>query len=207
MLQVPLCKDEEGLQVKSNCWRVDMSQITEKMMRRHFKSNTDLLCSTDKDQSEDSSESYSLKPSSPPQKRDNVKFSSPFSIESLLKRESFVSSPTSSPLAIRPTLNIAVKAEPQPWRAERAMKRCLSWDSPPVEAHLAFPAGHTYSMYTADGDRGHGFIDESSAKRMRVCAEPPFPVYTRASAPNHFSSSVNCYRNTVHAYVYHNVRL
>lgn len=155
-VKVPVRADKPA---KNNYWRVDESRITEKMVRRHFKGP---------------------QPAAPLTHRRNVKFSSPFSIESLLKREMTTPRGTFPPLSVS---SPPVRPEQQPWRAERAVdtKRWLSWDCPPVETRLVSHAADSYSMYnTTEGDTGHGVIGESSIKRMHVvCAEPSFLIYSR----------------------------
>ncbi|XP_055772095.1 forkhead box protein H1-like [Salvelinus fontinalis] len=99
---------------KKNFWKVDESPITAKMARRHFKGILDLfpeLSTKVRMEAEQISERFAT--STTPtltrlhiQKRSEVKFSSPFSIESILNRDS------PSRLSPRPTAFAVVSSAP-----------------------------------------------------------------------------------------------
>ncbi|KAK6324040.1 hypothetical protein J4Q44_G00063790 [Coregonus suidteri] len=112
---------------KKNFWKVDESQITAKMARRHFKGILDLfpeLSTKVRMEADRISERFAAVYSPTPtltrphtQKRSEVKFSSPFSIESILNRDS------PSRLCPRPAALSVVSSTPTdelPLRAERS---------------------------------------------------------------------------------------
>ncbi|CAB1454037.1 unnamed protein product [Pleuronectes platessa] len=183
-VKIPVVPD--SFHSKRNYWKLDPGQITAKMVRRHFKGTLqlfpELAC---KVEPEDRS-SRTLKHCSdlhspeaaackPAEITRDTKFSSPFSIESLLKRDA-PSRP--SPLSSGP-----VRAEQQ-LRQVRT-KRSLSWDS---EEHLLLQAPAGSSLICSTGGSTH---HELAAKRMHMSTECSFPTYTRA-AP-YFSSPHSSY--------------
>ncbi|XP_050922303.1 forkhead box protein H1 [Lates calcarifer] len=176
-----------SLDSKRNYWKLDSSQITVKMVRRHFKGILHLFPElASKLETENGSRPSALH--SPEaaackavQIRCEVKFSSPFSIESLLKRDGLSPRPSRpSPLS-----SVQVRAEQQPRPTHRHIvgtKRSLSWDSEePV--HLQVSAGSS-PICSTGGSTHHGFTADGAAKpikRMHVSIEPSFPAYTRAA--------------------------
>ena len=133
-----------------NFWKLDYSKITEKMVRRHFKGIqewfTELTSIERKEMmtTPPSPDHYTTLHSSEDEackavnSRCEVKFSSSFSIESILKKDS----PSglcckASPLSEE--CNVSVKVEQKPdWCTERTVgaKRKLNWDSSPVDTHV-----------------------------------------------------------------------
>uniref|UniRef100_A0A3Q1IZD5 Fork-head domain-containing protein n=1 Tax=Anabas testudineus TaxID=64144 RepID=A0A3Q1IZD5_ANATE len=109
-----------SLESKRNYWKLDSSQITAKMVRRHFKGILqlfpDLLSKVETENRSRPSEPCSALHSPEAaackavQIRCEVKFSSPFSIESLLKRDS----PGARTSRASPLCSLPVRAEQQP---------------------------------------------------------------------------------------------
>lgn len=179
---------------KKNYWKLDCSQITAKMVRRHFKGILHLFPELSW-----KVETENNKPCSPPQPPEpaacasvqikcEVKFSSPFSIESLLKRDS------PSARASRPPLSVQHRVEQRPLPTHRpaGTKRSFSWDS---EEHvpLQTPAG-SFPMGPAGGSTCYGLTANGAAPHAkRRCSEPPFPVYSRASSAPYFTSPHGSY--------------
>uniref|UniRef100_A0A4W5N1B9 Si:ch211-239d6.2 n=1 Tax=Hucho hucho TaxID=62062 RepID=A0A4W5N1B9_9TELE len=191
---------------KKNFWKVDESQITAKMARRHFKDILDLfpeLSTKVRMEAEQISERFATVYSPTPtltglhiQKKSEVKFSSPFSIESILNRDS------PSRLSPRPApLSVMSSGPPDqmPLCAERGVgTKRMSWDSPPVEINLVPRAGDSYPSYVTVATTVHGLIgdddDGRPVKKMRMCAEPSYLIYSRPSvAPRFAEPPRNCY--------------
>lgn len=184
----------EMLHCKKNYWKLDHSQISGKMVRRHFRGILhqfpELACREGTEAWSRAAEPCTapLSPEAAVQIKCEVKFSGPFSIESLLKRDG---PSTASPLSRGP-----VRAEQQPRCTERGagVKRSFSWDSPPVEPLLLQAAGGSYPVCTAGGDTDQGLTAAAKPhKRMNMCAEPSFLMYTRPSVAPYFSSPQSCY--------------
>ncbi|XP_029590520.1 forkhead box protein H1-like [Salmo trutta] len=191
---------------KKNFWKVDESQITAKMARRHFKGILDLfpdLSTKVRMEAEQISErfaaGFSPKPTltSPHMQNNNeVKFRGAFSIESILNRDS------TSRLCPRPAALAVVSSAPTdqpPLRAERGVGTTrMSWDSPPVETNLVPHAGDGYPSYTTVAATVHGLIgdddDVRHIKKMRMCADPSYLTHSRPSvAPRFADPPRNCY--------------
>uniref|UniRef100_A0A3Q1IVB8 Fork-head domain-containing protein n=1 Tax=Anabas testudineus TaxID=64144 RepID=A0A3Q1IVB8_ANATE len=125
-----------SLESKRNYWKLDSSQITAKMVRRHFKGILqlfpDLLSKVETENRSRPSEPCSALHSPEAaacravQIRCEVKFSSPFSIESLLKRDS----PGARTSRASPLCSLPVRAEQQPRLPNTPVgtKRSFSWD-------------------------------------------------------------------------------
>uniref|UniRef100_A0A8P4K4P1 Fork-head domain-containing protein n=1 Tax=Dicentrarchus labrax TaxID=13489 RepID=A0A8P4K4P1_DICLA len=195
-VKIPVVPD--SLDSKRNYWKLDPSQITAKMVRRHFKGMLQLFPElASKVQTENTSspsERCSAVHSPEPaacrtvQIRCEVKFSSPFSIESLLKRES----PSAQTSRASPLSGVPVRVEQQLHRV--GTKRSFNWDSEELLLHRA-PAGSS-SICSTGGSTHHGLTSNGAAKpikRMHVCTEALFPVYTRASAAPYFTSPQSSY--------------
>ena len=179
MFQIPVVPD--SLDSKRNYWKLDPSQITAKMVRRHFKGILQLfpeLASKVETEnrgrpSEPCSTLHSPEPAEAcraVQIRCEVKFSGPFSIESLLKRDSpSARAPRASPLS-----SVSHRAG--------GTKRSFSWDE--EELLLLQAAAGSSPMCSAGGSTHRGLTANGAAKpikRMQVCTESSFPVYTRAA--------------------------
>ncbi|AWP21770.1 putative forkhead box protein H1-like isoform 5 [Scophthalmus maximus] len=129
-VKIPLVPD--SFHSKRNYWKLDSSQITVKMVRRHFKGILqlfpELACQVETERRSRQSKPCSPLPSPDPaackavQIRCEAKFSSPFSIESLLKRDS----PSARPSRPSPLSSVPVRAEQQ--LGQVRTKRSLSWD-------------------------------------------------------------------------------
>lgn len=178
---------------KKNYWKLDTHQITEKMVRRHFRGILELfpeLASKLKTQSGPSKKRPAHCPSESAacktRVKCEVKFSSPFSIESLLKRDSPCArrTPRAPPLP-----SVPFRAEQQPQLLHRGVesKRSFTtWDS----EEQGHSSGLSH-MYPVGGSTHHELSAPGAAKvikRMCVSCEPSFPMYTRSSAGPYFSS-------------------
>ncbi|XP_056255817.1 forkhead box protein H1 [Seriola aureovittata] len=187
-VKIPVNTD--SLDSKRNYWKLDSSQITAKMVRRHFKGILQLfpeLASKvqTENRSRPSEHCSALRSPEPAackavQVRCEVKFSSPFSIESLLKRDS----PSARPSGASPLSSVPVRAEqqPQPAHTRVVTKRSLRWDS--EEPLLLQASSGSSSICSTGGSTHHGLTANGAAKpikRMHVNTEPSLPVYTRAA--------------------------
>uniref|UniRef100_A0A3Q1D1U0 Fork-head domain-containing protein n=1 Tax=Amphiprion ocellaris TaxID=80972 RepID=A0A3Q1D1U0_AMPOC len=177
---------------KRNYWKLDYSQITGKMVRRHFKGIMHLFPEL---ASKVETEKLNRQPEHQPaacravQVRSEVKFSSPFSIESLLKRDS----PSAQASTASPPSSVTLRAEQQQLRSA-GIKRSFSWDS--EERLLLQPPSGSSSICSAGGSTYHGATAAGAAesiRRMSECSEASFPVYTRARAAPYFSSQHSSY--------------
>ncbi|XP_070840189.1 forkhead box protein D1-like [Chaetodon trifascialis] len=184
-VKVPVFPD--SLDSKKNYWKLEPSQITAKMVRRHFKGILqlfpELASKVETENMSRASECRSaLHCAEAVHIRCEVKFSGPFSIESLLKRD--------SPSAASPLSGVPLGAKPQP----RSTKRSFSWD--PEEPLLLQAAAGTSSICSTGGSTHRGLTANGAAqpiKRMHVCTEASFPVYSRASPAPYFSSPHSSY--------------
>ncbi|CDQ82126.1 unnamed protein product [Oncorhynchus mykiss] len=191
---------------KKNFWKVDESQITAKMARRHFKGILDLfpeLSTKVRMEAEQISERFAAVFSPPkptlasPQMQNNneVNFSSPFSIESILNRDSPSRlSPRPAPLSV---VSSAPTDQP-PFRAERGVGTTrMSRASPLVEMNLVPRAGDGYPSYRTVATTVHGIIGDDDGRRIKnvsMCAEPSYPKYSRPNAAPRFADPPrNCY--------------
>ncbi|XP_061615353.1 forkhead box protein H1-like [Phyllopteryx taeniolatus] len=154
----------DSLASKRNFWKLDLSHITAKMVRRHFKDILDFFPEL-RGRRDDGGGGETAAPSV--HIRCEVKFSGPFSIESLLQRDS------PAPGGTPPPAGVPVPTEHHHHHlhhhlylaARRGHKRNLRWDSEDVvpvrvPAALPRPAG-------ADVRRAIG---------KRSCAGPPLPA-------------------------------
>ncbi|XP_074543159.1 uncharacterized protein LOC141803144 [Halichoeres trimaculatus] len=185
---VPATGDSKRTVSKRNYWKLDLNQVTAKMVRRHFKGILhlfpELACEGETDTSSRVSKQCCSAPLSPEpsepsvsgdvQIRCEVKFSSPFSIESILKRDS----PSPRALLASPLCSVPVRAEQRV-----GTKRRFSWDSEQL-LFLQASAGSS-SVCSAGGSTHRGL-----AKPLGKTHEPSF-LYTRAAA--HYSSPNSSY--------------
>nr|XP_043908540.1 forkhead box protein H1-like [Solea senegalensis] len=173
----------KALPSKRNYWKLDSSQITTKMVRRHFKGILqlfpELASKVETEERNGSSEAGSAPRSPEPaackavQIRCEAKFSSPFSIESLLKRDS----PCDRPSRPSPLSSVQVRVEQQPrlTHGQVGTKRPQlgqSWDKEEAGSSPICSTGG--STYTPNGAA-------KAIKRVQMCAELSFPIYTRAA--------------------------
>nr|XP_057902536.1 forkhead box protein H1-like [Doryrhamphus excisus] len=169
---------------KRNFWKLDLSQLTHKMVRRHFKDLLDFfpeLTSRGED-----AQNVGVLPSSSKasscdsvQIRCEVKFSGPFSIESLLKRDS--PAPRASPRCGMPALAHEHHSTPRP------QKRRPSWDTEELLCmHFSTARGGTHPA------------DSATKFSKRVRTDPAFPVYSRLGGGAYFSSSYTPYMTFTH---------
>ncbi|XP_029298421.1 LOW QUALITY PROTEIN: forkhead box protein Q1-like [Cottoperca gobio] len=198
-VKIPVIPD--SLDSKRNYWKLEPSQITTKMVRRHFKGILrlfpELASKVETENTSRPSEHCSAVPSPEPvacravQIKCEVKFSSPFSIESLLKRDSASARASrASPLS-----SVPLKVEQQPRSTHRPVwtKRSFSWDS--EEPLLLQASAGSSPICSTGGSTHHGLSADGAAQpiRMHVCTESSFPVYTRASAAPYFTSPHSSY--------------
>ncbi|CAK6949553.1 forkhead box protein H1-like [Scomber scombrus] len=198
--KVPVVPD--SLDSKRNYWKLDLSQITAKMVRRHFKGILELFpelsSKLETENMSRPSESCSALHSPEPatcgtvQIRCEVKFSSPFSIESLLKRDS----PSAQASKSSPLSSVPVRAQQQPWPTHNRVgtKRSLSWDC--EEPLLLQASAGSFPICPAGGSTHHGLNANRAAKTiktMHVCTEPSFPVYRKVSATPYFTNPHSSY--------------
>ncbi|XP_059206056.1 forkhead box protein C2-B [Centropristis striata] len=188
-VKIPVVPD--SLDSKRNYWKLDPSQITAKMVRRHFKGILqlfpELASKVETENSSRASEHCSALhfPEAAACRAVHitceVKFSSPFSIESLLKRDS----PSARASRASPLSSVPVRAEQQPGSTHTRVgtKRSFSRD-PEEPLLLQAPAGSS-SICSTGGSTHHGLTASRAAqsiKRIPACTESSFPVYSRAAA-------------------------
>lgn len=196
--QIPVVPD--SLDSKRNYWKLDLSQITAKMVRRHFKGILEFFPELTSEVetenmsrlSEPCSDLHSPEPAAcrAVQIRCEVKFSGPFSIESLLKRDS----PSAGASKASPLSSVPVRAEPRPTHTRVGTKRSFSWDS--EELLLLHASAGSSPVCSTGGSTHRGLTANRAAKpikRMRVCTEPSLTDYTRVSAAAYFTSPHSSY--------------
>nr|XP_008299075.1 PREDICTED: forkhead box protein H1-like [Stegastes partitus] len=182
-IKVPVVPD--AVDSKRNYWKLDYGQISAKMVRRHFKGILNHFPEL----------ASKVKTEKAVQVRCEVKFSSPFSIESLLKTDEAPTARASTP---PPRSSSPVRAE-QPLQSA-GTKRSLSQGSaePPLRPT---PAGSS-SISSAGGSTSRGAAAAAAGaaagaaepmRRMSVCTGPSFPIYTRARPAPYFSSQPSSY--------------
>ncbi|XP_042292556.1 forkhead box protein C2 isoform X1 [Thunnus maccoyii] len=200
-VKIPVVPD--SLDSKRNYWKLDFSQITAKMVRRHFKGILEffpeLTSEVETEKMSRPSEACSALHSPEPaacravQIRCEVKFSSPFSIESLLKRDN----PSASASKASPLSSVPVKVkqqQPRPTHTRVGTKRSFSWDS--EEPLLLQGSAGNSPICSTGGSTHHGLTADRAAKlikSMHVCTKRSFPVYTRVSAAPYFTSPHSSY--------------
>ncbi|XP_039978506.1 forkhead box protein H1 isoform X1 [Xiphias gladius] len=187
-VKIPVIPDSRDS--KRNYWKLDSSQITAKMVRRHFKGILllfpELASKVETENMSRPSEHCSAPRSPEPaackavQIRCELKFSSPFSIESLLKRDSPSARPPTASLPSR----VPVRAEQQPLPTHRQVgtKRSFRWDS--EEPLLLQASPGSFPIRSTGGSALHRLTANGAAEpieEMHVSTEPSFPIYTRAA--------------------------
>ncbi|XP_054620679.1 forkhead box protein H1-like [Dunckerocampus dactyliophorus] len=187
-VKIPLFRNSVGS--KRNFWKLDLSQLTSKMVRRHFKDVLDFfpeLTSRGED-----AENAGVLPTSPEasscdsvQIRCEVKFSGPFSIESLLKRDSPASrDPSRCSMPI-----LAEQHQHQHHSALLPQKRRPIWDP---EEHLCMHFS-TASPSTCPAGGSTHHVDRGAKFSKRMHMEPAFPVYSRLGGGAYLNSSYTPY--------------
>ncbi|KAF3707528.1 Forkhead box protein H1 Forkhead activin signal transducer 1 [Channa argus] len=189
-VKVPLLPDSPGS--KRNYWKLDSSQITAKMVRRHFKGILQLfpeLASRLKTENTGRPSQTCSALQAPEaaaceaaQIRREVKINSLFSIESILKGDS----PAAQTCRASPLSSAPVGAEHEPWPTETqaGTTRSFRWDSEE-------PSAGSSPTCSTGGSAPYRLTVHGAAvpiNMMDVCTEPSFPIYTRASAAPYFSS-------------------
>ena len=102
--------------------------------------------------------------------RCEVKFSSSFSVDSILKKDrpSGLCS-NASPLSEESSVSVKVEQKSH-WSTERTvgLKRKFTWNSSPVDTHHVQCSGDSYSSYTAGGSTDHAG-DDAARPTKRMC--------------------------------------
>ena len=175
----------DSLASKRNYWKLDCAQITPKMVRRHFKGTLqlfpELASKLEAESSGRTSEGQlSLQEARGVQKRREVKFSGPFSIESLLKRDSpSARTPRSSSL-----LGAQFRVEQQPHCGTR---RNFSWGHEEPLLLLQRSAGRS-RVCPAGGSTHRGLAASPANKSSHVHTQAWWPVPSRTSTAPWFTS-------------------
>ncbi|XP_033831659.1 uncharacterized protein si:rp71-45k5.2 [Periophthalmus magnuspinnatus] len=189
-VKVPLIPGSQNS--KKNYWKLDTQQITEKMVRRHFRGILEFfpeLAPKLQTQIQPPEQRNSVcSPEAACKVKCEVKFSSPFSIESILRRDSpCVRTPTPSTLS-----TVLIRAEQQSGFSHGRVKRTFNWDT--EEPDSSFEPS---PMWPVEGSTHHGLCSPGAAKvikRKRVSSEPSFPMNTsRSSSGPCFSSPQSSY--------------
>uniref|UniRef100_A0A3Q3K6Z4 Fork-head domain-containing protein n=1 Tax=Monopterus albus TaxID=43700 RepID=A0A3Q3K6Z4_MONAL len=193
--KIPVIPD--SVASKKNYWKLDCSQITEKMLRRHFKGILhffpELASRVEMKNTSRAVEHCSALCSPEPavcravQIKCKVKFTSPFSIESLLKKDA----PHAQTSRVSP---LSSMQQPWPTHGGVGTKRSFSWDH--EKPLLLQASGGSSPICSTGGSTHHGLTAAAAAESfqtMHVCTEPSFPVYTTARAASHFISPNNSY--------------
>ncbi|XP_072226183.1 uncharacterized protein [Leuresthes tenuis] len=209
-VKIPVVQD--SLNSKRNYWKLDSSQITAKMVHRHFKGILSLFPElASKVNSENLSgpleqcstlQSPEAAACGAVQVRCEMKFSSPFSIDSLLKRDS----PSARASRASPLSSVQIRVEQQPQHAHRQVgtKRSISWASE-EPLHLRNSSGSS-PICSAGGSTYHDLAVYGAVqltKRIPAHNGPSFPVFTRASTAPYFTSKhSSCITYSVPAVTY-----
>ncbi|XP_075306472.1 forkhead box protein H1-like [Odontesthes bonariensis] len=194
-VKIPMVQD--SLNSKRNYWKLDSSQITAKMVRRHFKGILSLFPELAfKVNSETLSrpleqgstlQSPEAAACGAVRVRCEVKFSSPFSIESLLKRDSpSARASRASPLS---SVQIRVAQQPQPTHRRVGTKRSISWAS--EELLCLQNSSGSSPICSAGGSTHHGLAVYGAVqltKRISAHNGASFPFITTASTAPYFTS-------------------
>ncbi|KAF7658927.1 hypothetical protein LDENG_00005810 [Lucifuga dentata] len=172
-----------SMDCKRNYWKLDSNQITAKMARRHFKGILELfpeLASKVEMEKMNREQEPCTEQRSPEaavckavQVISEVKFSGPFSIESLLQKDG-----PPAPASRASPLSREEQQQPQPAYRGGAAKRSFSWDAPPDEPPL-FQA-------SAAAASNHGIAAGGAAERS-------FVMYMRGAPAPYFTSSHSHY--------------
>lgn len=173
-IQIPVIPD--SLNSKRNYWKLDSSQITTKMVRRHFKRLLrlfpELALKLEMDNLKRPSEQSSAPRSLHPVQVREVKFTGPFSIESLLKKDS----PPARASRVSPPS--AEELRPLPTNTKRGFS-CY-----PAEPVILKTANFFSCISSAGGSTHHRLIANSAVEPIRR-----IPVRTNYSAVPYFTSS------------------
>ncbi|XP_055013047.1 forkhead box C1-A [Boleophthalmus pectinirostris] len=184
-VKVPLTPGSQNS--KKNYWKLDTKQITEKMVRRHFRLILEFfpeLASKLQIQIQPPEKRISVSSFEDACKvKCKVKFSSPFSIESILRRESpRARTPTPSPLS-----TVTFRAEQQSGLSHIGLKRTFNCETD--ELDRAFEPS---PMWPVRGSTPHGLCLPRAAKiikRNHESNEPTFAMnISRAGSGPYFSS-------------------
>ncbi|KAK7898669.1 hypothetical protein WMY93_019522 [Mugilogobius chulae] len=190
-VKIPLTPGSQNS--KKNYWKLDTQQITEKMVRRHFRGMLKFfpeLASKIQTHHQPAEGGASVcSPEVACKVKYEVRFSGPFSIESILRRDSPpVRTHRPSPLSTVP-----FTTEQQPGLSHiQGTKRTYSCITEELD-----PSSGPYPVWPVEGSTHHGLYSPGAAKlprRAHVSSEPSFPMYeTRASAGPWLSSPHNTY--------------
>uniref|UniRef100_A0A3P8Z2A7 Fork-head domain-containing protein n=1 Tax=Esox lucius TaxID=8010 RepID=A0A3P8Z2A7_ESOLU len=173
-------------QSNKNFWKVDESRITAKMARRNFKGILhqfpDLYTKVRKQANQTSEASERLATTEPPAPAiccpniQKSKFTSSFSIESILNQKSQRSCPQNPSFSGVSTDQLLLCAE-----SVDTMRRRI-WDSPQVARNRVSCPDDSYPSCVTWGPTVHVIGDgRRTSKMMRMCVKPSYPNYFRPS--------------------------
>ncbi|XP_072303213.1 forkhead box protein I1-ema-like [Eucyclogobius newberryi] len=154
-------RSPRSLNSKKNYWKLDTQQVTEKMVRRHFRGLLEFFPElASKIQTLPSERASVCFPEAAckAEVKCEVKFSSPFSIESILKRDS-PRVRTSGPSA---PSTVPFRAEQQPGVSHRGVKRTFNSDIEELDR-----SSEPYPMLPIGGSRHSGFCSPGGTKFIR----------------------------------------
>nr|XP_023667806.1 forkhead box protein H1-like [Paramormyrops kingsleyae] len=207
-LKVPV--NPESPNPRKNFWRIDESRITPQMLRRHFKGMEHIfpdLASRSMRDAETGGENHVTAPVMDSSGRENcaVKFSGPFSIESLLRKDNSCSVGKVQPISHGSPQKVG--QELLHTKRRNATKRKCSWDT---RVHDLWDTGRGHCVQANfAGDHGYTAIysDNTAMPRKRACfsADLPFPYYPLLNIPFQLNESWNLVK--VSPYYTHQFRL
>ncbi|XP_055013046.1 forkhead box protein H1-like [Boleophthalmus pectinirostris] len=194
-VKVPLTPGSQNS--KKNYWKLDTKQITEKMVRRHFRGILEFfpeLASKLQTQIQPPEKRVSVYSSEDACKvKCKVKFSSPFSIESILRRESpRARTPTPSPLS-----TVTFRAEQQSGLSHRGVKRTVNCETEELDRSF-----EPSPMWPVGGSTHHGLCSPRAAKiikRNHESNEPTFAMNISGAGSGPYFSSPHSIHNTYSA--------
>lgn len=195
-----------SLNSKRNYWKLDLTQITAKMMRRHFRGILqlfpDLASKMQKENLSKQSQhcatpsSHELEARRSVRIQREVKFRGPFSIDSLLKTdEHSAQNPGASPLS-----GVPLRVEQPPYYTpskQAGTKRSFSCDS--QESLALKAAAVTSPIYLADGRGYFGCGAVHPIKTMPTYPEPT--AFPRPSA-SYYATPHGSYATSVPAFMH-----
>ncbi|XP_016524717.1 uncharacterized protein LOC107835763 [Poecilia formosa] len=173
-IKVPVIPN--SLNSKKNYWKLDCSQITAKMVRRHFNGLLqffpELASKLEREKLDRAAPSPQPASRRPDQVRCKVKFTGPFSVESLLKRDSPPSPPSGA------SHLPGVEQRPLPATPQRDF---ICYPAGPLISHASNCFSHIGS---AGGSTDHTLVADRAVERagwVPVRAGPSSaPYFTRA---------------------------
>lgn len=188
---------------RKNLWTIDERRITPQMLRRHFKGMEHIfpdLASRSMRDAETGGENRVTAPvmNSSGRESSAVKFSGPFSIESLLRKDISCSVAKVQPISHGFPQNVG--QELLHTKMKNVTKRKCSWDT---SVHDLWDTGRGHCVQAnVTGDHGYTaiFSDNTAMPRNRVCfsADLPFPYYPLLNIPFQLNDSWNLVKVSPH---------